>query len=476
MTASPYFSGTGLVFSATGPGVAIDPLTGALTLRTDLPQDGAEVIITAANAAGAVTGRFRLNVRLEALPLPAPVAAGRLGAVVLEQGAAAAEVAAAADFTGAGLVFAAQGGGAVIDAATGVLTLSSAALRWEEPVVVSATNSGGTAVSVLRLTVAAAPVAVLAPVAVGRLPDPVLAQGPGAATVSGQAGFAGTGLVYALIEGPAGASVHPASGLVTLPTDMRLEAAPVRLRASNAAGAAEQAFVVSVRARSSVFDMPGRLADVEFAFDPVLPSWTLQPGGFARLVPPTKSRSHSRWSGAEGDGRYRVLARWSTANPEAIGARPFSFNLRLVQSGADFAGLRVDAAQPGAGQRALQVHQYGGAGAGTATTLLGWRMVGWDWGQWTWVEMELDGASLRARLYPEGTAAPDWQVTVAVAAPAPGDLAPGAFGPGGFPRFSVSPEIDIRQLEFQPLAHAIESIPPAALDADWSLGQFTEQK
>ncbi len=391
VTLSPYFSGAGLAYSATGPGVAIDPATGALTLLTDLPSDGAEVVVTASNTVGTAVARFRLTVRIapEALPDTGP----DIGA--------------------------------------------------ERPL---------------------AP-----PVALGQIADAVFALGTGTASLSGQAGFAGEALTYALAEAPEGVFVHPGSGLVVIPRDRPLDRARVVLLAQNAAGAAAQTFTVSLRRRTADFADPALLGDVVFPFDPDQPAWTHDPAGFARLVPPLKTRVHSRWAGAEGDGRYRCLARWMAGNPEALGARPFSFTLRLVQKGADLAGLRVDVAQPGAGQRMLQVHQY--TGSATASTMLGWRAVGWDWGQWTWVEAEIDGAQLRARLYAEGMAAPDWQLAVPVTVPDGG-----AFGPGGFPRLSVSPDIDIRRLEFHPLAHAIESTPPAALDADWSLVQFTEQK
>lgn len=391
MTLSPYFSGAGLVYSATGPGVAIDPATGALTLLTDLPSDGAEVVITASNTAGAAEARFRLTVRIvpEALP------------------------------------------------DTGSDTGSARPL---------------------------AP-----PVALGPIADAVFALGTGTASLSGQAGFAGEALTYALAEAPEGVFVHPGSGLVIIPRDRPLDAARVVLLARNAAGVASQTFTVSLRRRTADFADPARLGDLAFPFDSDQPAWTHDPAGFARLVPPVRTRVHGRWADAEGNGRYRCLARWTAGNPEALGARPFSFTLRLTQTGADLAGLRVDVAQPGAGQRMLQVHQY--TGSGTASSMLGWRAVGWDWGPWTWVEAEIDGTELRARLYPEGAAAPDWQVVVPVTGPDSG-----AFGPGGFPRFSVSPEIDIRRLEFHPLAQAIESPPPAALDADWSLVQFTEQK
>ncbi len=107
----------------------------------------------------------------------------------------------------------------------------------------------------------------------------------------------------------------------------------------------------------------------------------------------------------------------------------------------------------------------------TSATIVATASVGWQWNSWYWIEVELDGTSVKARLYPEADAAPDWQVAGTVTY-----TAPGAFGPGGFPLPTGGPSIDIKRLEFVPLSQGLESVPPAAEDADWSLGQFTESK
>lgn len=563
VTVFPHFSGTGLTFSVTGPGAAIDPATGALTLSTDRLAQGFDLIVTAANAAGFIESRFRVSVvaraeavtappvritgpalsgtgrlgepvtvdpgvwtpaevvlglrwqrdgteipgavgavyvpvaadartaltcvvtavtesgRVEAVTAPlaiatvalaAPVAAGRLDALTRIQGSGPATVAAGADFTGADLVFAVTGAGAAIDAATGLVTLSTEAVLFEEPVVVTAANAAGAASSVLRLSVTPVRAPLSVPVTTGRLEDLTLTLAPGARTVSAQAVFAGEKLVYDLVRAPAGVTIHPGSGLVRIPTDAARPAQTITVRARNAAGDARTEFAVTVRAVASVFDAPARLADVDFVFDAAPPAWTHAPEGHARLTPAGKGRAHGAWSGAAGDGRYRCLARWS--NPILAGlasARPFSFTARLTRSGQDFAGLRIDAVQPVPGRGDLEILEY--TGAGIATRRLAGTTVGWAWDVWTWIEVDLDGAEVRARLYGETAEPPAWQVTAPTAV-----LAPGAQGPGGMPRFMHSPHIDIRRLEFQPRGVVPENVPPAALDADWSLGQFTEQK
>jgi hypothetical protein len=221
----------------------------------------------------------------------------------------------------------------------------------------------------------------------------------------------------------------------------------------------------------SGFDAPAALGDVSFLYNNGdAPSWTQQPEGYARLVPGPVSRAHGTWSKAAGDGRYRCLVRWSTITTNQTGARPFSFSARLARTNSNWSGLKVDAFQPSAGVRNLEISQYTGSGT-TATILATATSVGWQWNIWYWVELEVDGTSVKARLYPEAAAAPAWQVAATTTW-----SAAGAFGPGGFPRFSESPNIDIKRLEFIPLSQGLESVPPAAQDADWSLGQFTESK
>ena len=108
--------------------------------------------------------------------------------------------------------------------------------------------------------------------------------GAGARTVSTQAGFAGEGLGYALEAAPAGATIDAGTGLVTIPTGTALEAATVTVRATNAAGSAVQSFAVTVRLVATVFDAAAALAEMSFVAEGAAPAWSLDAGGFARLV------------------------------------------------------------------------------------------------------------------------------------------------------------------------------------------------
>ena len=144
-----------------------------------------------------------------------------------------------AHFAGAGLILSVAGAGAVIDA-DGVISVPTGALLAEEPVLVTARNSAGSATAVFRVSVAAAAGAAGGARGAGGAADLVLEQGGGARTVSAQAGFAGEELVFALAAAPAGVTIESGSGLVRIPTDAPIPRTPVVVRASNAGGAAEQ--------------------------------------------------------------------------------------------------------------------------------------------------------------------------------------------------------------------------------------------
>jgi hypothetical protein len=443
-------------------GVAIPGAAGMVFVPTDA-EDGAELdcLVTAANAAGSLALAAG-PLRVRQVP---PAVTGAVSDLALVQGAPAARVAAAGVFSGAALSFAVEGAGAVIE--DGAIVIPTGVLLTEEPVAVTARNSGGAATAVFRVSVTAAPALPAAPVAVGVLPDLVLEQGAGVRTVSAQAGFAGEDLVFALAEAPAGITIESGSGLVRIPTDAPIAAARVTVQASNAGGAAGQSFAVTVRSTASVFDTAAALGELALLYYGA-PAWSLQPEGFARLAPVKGGRVHSAWSKATGDGRYRCLARWSAATDQG-GARPFSFNARLSKVKPGWDGLKVDALQASDGTRSLEIAQY--VTADTKASVLATAAVAWQWDAWYWIEVEVDGGSVRARLYPEAAAAPDWQVAATTSF-----TSAGAFGPGGFPLSAGGPNIDIRRLEFVPLTRGSEGVPPAATDADWSLGQFTESK
>jgi hypothetical protein len=118
--------------------------------------------VTATNAAGTASA---VTVAVTATHA-APVRSGTLPDLAFDLGSGPQTVAAADVFAGSALTYGASGAGAVIDPATGALTLATDLPRAGERITVTATNSGGTAAAEFRLTVAAArraPVALTAP-------------------------------------------------------------------------------------------------------------------------------------------------------------------------------------------------------------------------------------------------------------------------------------------------------------------------
>ena len=473
---APALAGAGLV----GAPVALDPgdWTGspAPALAVRWLRDGTEIAgatgldfrpgaeddatglsarVTATNAAGsAVAETPRLAIRRAP-----PAVAGSLADRTLEHGSGPAVVEAAAAFAGEGLGFAVAGAGATVDPRTGRLSLPTGAIRAAETVTVTATNSGGSASVSFRVGVAAA---LPAPVAVGTLPAVVWPLGGGLRTVSAQAGFAGAGLAFALTAAPAGATIDAGTGLVGIPTGAALEAAPVTVRATNASGSATQSFTVTVRRVATAFDAAAALAEMRFVSEGAAPSWSLDAGGFARLVTAAEGATHGLWSRSAGDGRYRALVRWTAGGGVD---RPFCLTARFAAAGGDFSGLRIETLLAG-GVGSVELRQY--TGAGVASNRLASATVAWANDAWTWVEVELDGATVRARLYPEEAAAPDWQLTATTT-----HLAAGAAGIGGFGRWGQRPQIDLRRLELLPSAGAA----PASADAgEWTLDQRVEQQ
>lgn len=355
----------------------------------------------------------------------------------------------------------------MIDAATGRITLASHSLRQAETVTVTATNTGGQAQAAFRFEVVTE---LLAPTAVGTLPAVVWPVGAGSRTLSAAAGFAGEALAYALEAAPAGATIEAATGLLTVPTENVTEAVPVRIRASNAAGSAVQSFTLSTRLVATVFDNATALAEMTFLAQLRAPAWSLDAGGFARLVPFTDGVTHGVWSRATGDGTYRALVRWSAAGTVD---RPFSFSARLgrtvTATGTNFTGLRLDLYVAN-GVPQLDLRQYTGTLVATApvATMQGTAVpVAWVAATWAWVELELEGATLRARVYGEAETAPAWQVVGTTDL-----LADGAVGIGGLGRFGASPQIDVKRIEYRPL---VSALPLAAGAAEWSLEQWVEQ-
>ena len=449
------------IAGATGPGY--------LPLATDAGRV-LSVRVTATNASGSHAAETP-GITISPAGVAAPVVTGTLDDQVLVHGGTPGVVEAAAVFAGEGLAFGVAGGGAGIDAATGRVTLSAAALRSDEPVTVTASNAGGSASAGFRVTVAPA---VLPPVVAGTLPDVSLTAGQGVRTVSAQAAFTGTGLAFSLAAAPSGVTVDPATGLLAIDTGpaeaAMVEAAQVTLRAANAAGAAEAGFRLTLRTAASSFGTPAALGDLTYlganAGQLVL---SHDPAGFARMVTPSSGRVHGRWSHAAGDGRVRILARWTAPNQAAAPYSPFLLGSRVsVDASGNWQGLVLEILQAAGGTRRVRALAF--TGSGSTTLVLASTDFAWEWGGWTWVEIETAGSALRGRLYPEAAAAPDWQLAAVIPATAP--AGGGATGPAALPQGGQSPAVDIRRIEFQPLT---EAAPAAAAAADWTLAQINLQ-
>ena len=382
---------------------------------------------------------------------------------MLEAGTGTRSVDAAAAFAGEARRFAVSGAGASVDPLTGVVAIPTDAEVADAPVTVTASNSGGSATAGFRVTVAA-PLA--APVAVGGIPDQILEQDSGPRTVSAQAAFRGEALGFALDAAPAGVGIDAGSGLVTIATDTALAAAPVIVRASNAAGAATQGFAVSVRSTVTAFDAgePARRARLHLRGGrPGLHAGSgLRPAGAGARQPRPRRLE-------EGGSATAATAAWRAGAAPAAQTvnRPFWLSARFRRAGGNAFGVRADIFGTAGGKRQLQLRQYTGAGSATAVIAAA-AVVGWAWDAWQWVELEIEGTMVRARVYPEAAAAPAWQI-----AGTTDQTAAGAFGPGGQPGSGRSPVIDLRRLEVHPPSVQIPAIPAAPLDSDWDIAQVT---
>ncbi len=286
------------------------------------------------------------------------------------------------------------------------------------------------------------------PAVIGTIADIALTLGC-PAEIATAAAFSGADLSFALVAAPTGVSIDAATGRVSITADALLTAAPITVKASNAAGAASLTFALTVNVAgpkvvATDFTDPAALAELGFLHT-LAPSWTHVADGFARLVPTGASRAHGDWSKAAGDGTYRVLARWSGADLTPSVDRRFSFGARIARKVNDWTGIRVETFATGVGDRRLHIREY--TGSTGATRSLSTVEVGWAYDTWYWLEIEIAGTSVRGRLYPEAGTAPDWQVVATTSV-----IGAGAFGPGGFPAVSQSPTIDIKRLEYRPLA------------------------
>lgn len=185
------------------------------------------------------------------------------------------------------------------------------------------------------------------------------------------------------------------------------------------------------------------LSDLGFVYPAGHRGWNLKSNEFGRLMTPSDTPAHGAWSKAGGDGIYRSLFRILGANLAPSPDRRFCFGARVRVEGGDLHGTRIDLyAEDGP---RIGISDY--TGKGSATRLVAAAASDWQHGTWCWLDVSVAGATVRARVYPEGSAAPDWQITGVT-----GATGTGGFGPGGVPGLAASPVIDIRRLEFQPVS------------------------
>ena len=246
--------------------------------------------------------------------------------------------------------------------------------------------------------------------------------------------------------GPGSGFTHDAAtGNFTVDPDILSAGATFTVEAA-AAGSPARKFRVTVAEEvqptsvATSFEAAGSLDRLSFIAT-VPPTWTQQ-AGFARLLVSPTIRAHGDWSGAGGDGLYRCLVRIGGGQTTAIDRR-FSFGARIGLAGGNWTGIRVETFEAANGERRIHIREYTGA-SGT-TISLATTTVGWSYDAWHWLEVDLDDATVRGRIYPEAAAAPDWQVMALTK-----QLGAGAAGPGGFPSGGIAPVIDIRRLEFIP--------------------------
>ena len=184
----------------------------------------------------------------------APLALGVPTPVLFAEGAPDATVAAAGFFAGSNLVYTLEAApaGAVIDAASGVVTLSTAAPATVT-MIVRATNAAGSAAQKFETRILAAPLVL------GLAGSIVLVAGSGTRTVSTASFFAGEELTFALEASPAGATIDPVSGLATIPIATAAKTV-LAVRATNLAGSVVRNFALTILAAPVVVGAPAAFA------------------------------------------------------------------------------------------------------------------------------------------------------------------------------------------------------------------------
>ncbi len=251
--AAAAFSGTGLAFSVAGAGAVIDAATGLVTLPTDTVQDGTLVTVTAGNSGGTAEASFLVSILLRPFPplllaVPALAGTGKIGsAVTVDAGSWSGLPAPALSLQWL------RDGAEIAGATAAAYVPTDADDRCALACRVTALNAAGS------LAAETAPLAVTqeAPTLVGELLDEVFDLGTGPETIATAQVFEGRGLAFG--ASGAGATIDPATGVLTLPTDAVRSGEAVTVTATNSGGAASASFQVTVE--DPAVTVPAAIAD-----------------------------------------------------------------------------------------------------------------------------------------------------------------------------------------------------------------------
>ena len=240
---------TDCVVESSDEGVVKVSLTGFKMLVTPVGVGDATITITASNSAGSVATTVSVGVGDRP-----PVAVGTLPDATLTVGDAL-EVDIAAAFSGTNLVYSVMSSAEETAAATlsGTTVTLAALAAGEGSVMVTATNSGGTATQTFSVTVKDQPA-----VAVGTLADITLTAGD-ALEVDIAASFSGTNLVYSVMSSAEEIAAATLSGTTVTLAALAAGEGLVTVTATNTAGSATQTFSVTVKDQPAV--AVGTLAD-----------------------------------------------------------------------------------------------------------------------------------------------------------------------------------------------------------------------
>jgi PKD repeat protein len=246
LDATSAFTGAGLTFGVSGAGATADPATGAVSIPLGTPRAAETVTVTAMNSGGSASVSFAVTVTAApVLTAPASLVApslsgsGRVGAPMLVDPGVW-----SGDPTPVLSLRWRRNGAGILGSTGAEYTPVAADDGADLDCLVTAVNAAGSAEAATGTVRIAYP----APVVAGVPADRVLDQGPGAWTLDATSAFAGAGLTFG-VSG-AGATVDPATGLVSVPLDTPRAAETVTVTATNSGGSASVSFAVTVTAAS----------------------------------------------------------------------------------------------------------------------------------------------------------------------------------------------------------------------------------